>query len=95
MAVTADEIAPYYERVAPRILAEGWDTGATLFISADVRYHDAQDAAARGPDLVILDHFATERPVLDEVKAALSELLPGMAIHLASSSSSPYVRIEP
>ncbi len=95
MAVTMDEIASYCERVAPRVLAEGRGTRATLFITGDVRYHDAQDAVARGLDLAILDHFATERPVLDVVKAALSELLPGIAIHLASSSSSPYVRIEP
>jgi hypothetical protein len=69
--------------------------GATLFITADVRYHDAQDAVARGLDLVILDHYATERPVLESVQARLSLLAPGVPVHISAVPSSPYVRIEP
>lgn len=68
--------------------------GATLFVTADVRYHDAQDAVAKGLDLVILDHFATERPVLDLVRAKLIGLLPDVPVHLASVPSTPYVRVE-
>ncbi len=69
--------------------------GATLFVTADVRYHDAQEAVAKGLDLVILDHFATERPVLDLVRTRLSGLLPDVPVHLASVPSTPYVRVEP
>ena len=68
---------------------------ATLFVTADVRYHDAQDAVAKGLDLVILDHFATERPVLDLVRTKLIELLPDIPVHLSSTPSTPYLRVEP
>jgi len=69
-------------------------SGATLFITADIRYHDAQEAVARGLDLVILDHYATERPVLDGVRVALERKLPGVAVRVAEARSSPYVSIE-
>lgn len=69
--------------------------GATLFITADVRYHDAQNAVARGLDLVVLDHHATERPVLESVRATLAGRLEGIPVHLASTRTTPYARIEP
>ncbi len=69
-------------------------SGATLFITADIRYHDAQEAVARGLDLVILDHYATERPVLEGVRVALERKLPGVAVRVAEARSSPYVSIK-
>lgn len=90
-----------HERVAvvggsgTSFIPDAASSGATLFITADVRYHDAQDAVARGLDLIVLDHYATERPVLDLVRASLSELLPGVPVHVSASSSTPYVRVEP
>lgn len=68
-------------------------SGATLLITADVRYHDMQEAVARGLDLVILDHYSTERPVLEDVRAWLERRLPGLPVRVSSISSSPYVRI--
>ncbi len=70
-------------------------SGATLFITADVRYHDAQEAVARGLDLVILDHFATERPVLEAVQQRLEQRLPDLPVRIGTAPSSPYVSIEP
>lgn len=64
--------------------------GASLFLTADVRYHDAQDAVARGVDVVILDHYATERPVLEWVQRNLEHRLPGLPVLVASTSSTPY-----
>ena len=69
-------------------------SGATLFITADVRYHDCQEAVARGLDLVILDHFATERPVLEVVRQRLEERLPGLPIQVATTPSTPYVSVK-
>ncbi|MHB1159052.1 MAG: Nif3-like dinuclear metal center hexameric protein [Chloroflexota bacterium] len=74
-------------------LGEAARSGATLFITADVRYHDCQDAVARGLDLVILDHFATERPVLDLVRGQLERRLPDILVAMATTPSTPYVRI--
>jgi dinuclear metal center YbgI/SA1388 family protein len=68
---------------------------ATLFITADVRYHEAQDAVARGLDLVVLDHFATEYPVLESVGAWLLGRLPDLPVHVATAPSTPWVIVEP
>lgn len=38
--------------------------GAQVFISGDLKYHDAQEAAALGLALIDAGHAATERPVL-------------------------------
>ena len=67
---------------------------ATLFITADVRYHDAQDAVARGLDLVVLDHFATEYPVLAWVRSWLQGRLPGLPVIIAAATSTPWVEID-
>ena len=70
-------------------------SGATLFITADVRYHDAQEAVARGLDLVILDHFATERPVLEAVQRRLEKRLPNVRVRITIAPSTPWVRVKP
>ena len=64
--------------------------GATLFITADVKYHEAQDAVDQGLDLVILDHFATERPVLDLVAERLRRLVSGIPVSVATAPTSPF-----
>ncbi len=74
-------------------LPEVMKSEATLFITADVRYHEAQEAVARGLDLVILDHFATERPVLETVQRRLSERLPDVPVLISTVPSTPYVRV--
>ncbi|HEX2924529.1 MAG TPA: Nif3-like dinuclear metal center hexameric protein [Chloroflexota bacterium] len=66
-------------------------SGATLFMTADVRYHESQEAVARGLDLVILDHYATERPVLDGVRDRLQSMLPDIPVLVATTPSTPYV----
>ena len=66
------------------------DAGATLFITADVKYHEAQDAVDQGLDLVVLDHFATERPVLDLVAERLRRLVSGIPVSVATAPTSPF-----
>lgn len=75
-------------------LGEAVRSGATLFITADVRYHDSQEAVARGLDLVVLDHFATERPVLGRVRERLEKSLPGTPVRVATTPSTPYVSVK-
>jgi dinuclear metal center YbgI/SA1388 family protein len=75
-------------------MADAIRNGATLFITADVRYHDSQEAVARGLDLVILDHYATERPVLDGVRDRLQSELPDIPVLVATATSTPYVSVE-
>jgi dinuclear metal center YbgI/SA1388 family protein len=50
-------------------------TGATLYITADVRYHDAQEAEAAGLSLLVVDHGASERPGMSELGRILNSRL--------------------
>jgi dinuclear metal center YbgI/SA1388 family protein len=43
-------------------IARAAEVGATLYITSDVRYHDAQEAEAVGLSLLVIDHGASERP---------------------------------
>jgi putative NIF3 family GTP cyclohydrolase 1 type 2 len=46
--------------------------GAQVLITADIRYHEAQDALSKGLCLIDAGHFGTEFPVLKKVQAYLS-----------------------
>ena len=47
--------------------------GCDAFVTGDVRYHDAQRAAALGIHVVDAGHFATEQPVVEILAARLTE----------------------
>ena len=49
------------------------EKGADLYLTGDVRYHEALDAA--GMDLILVDggHFPTERVIIPKLKAYLAE----------------------
>lgn len=49
--------------------------GADVFVSGDIRYHDAQQACNAGISLLDAGHAATERPVMPVVAAFLQEKL--------------------
>jgi len=46
-------------------------SGAQVYISGDLRYHDAMDASAAGRGLVDIGHFQSEHPAMPELAAAL------------------------
>jgi dinuclear metal center YbgI/SA1388 family protein len=45
--------------------------GAEVFVTGDVKYHDALDARARGLALLDAGHYATERPVVSRLAERL------------------------
>ena len=51
--------------------------GCDAFVTGDVRYHDAQRAAALGIHVIDAGHFATEQPVVKILAARLGEILAG------------------
>ena len=51
--------------------------GCDAFVTGDVRYHDAQRAAALGIHVIDAGHFATEQPVVEILAAKLAEELDG------------------
>ena len=48
-------------------------SGADVFLTGDIRYHDARDANEKGLCLVDAGHFGTEIPVLKQVQDYLNE----------------------
>ena len=64
-------------------------TGATLYITADVRYHDAQEAEAAGLSLLVIDHGASERPGMSELGTILASRL-AAPVTLSRTPTSPW-----
>jgi putative NIF3 family GTP cyclohydrolase 1 type 2 len=51
--------------------------GADVFITGDVRYHEAQDAVGMGLCLIDATHYATENIVIPPLAARFRKLVPG------------------
>jgi dinuclear metal center YbgI/SA1388 family protein len=64
-------------------------SGASLYLTADIRYHEAQKAQAAGLSLVVVDHFDSERPVLTRVAAFLEPTVP-CPVSLSSCRTTPW-----
>ena len=67
--------------------------GCDAFVTGDVRYHDAQRAAALGVHVVDAGHFATEQPVVEILAARLSEELAGKVEVVADDSARDFFEI--
>ncbi|MCC7104073.1 MAG: Nif3-like dinuclear metal center hexameric protein [Chloroflexi bacterium] len=85
----------YHERLAimggsgGSAIGAAIDAGATLYVTADITYHQAQAARAGGLSLVVVDHHASERPVLDIVADLLRQALP-CAVTLSRTRTTPW-----
>lgn len=55
------------------VLKEAAESGAELFISGDIRYHDANDALDYGMAMLDLTHYASETVVAGAAKKYLDE----------------------
>jgi dinuclear metal center YbgI/SA1388 family protein len=65
----------------------------TLFITGEVKYHDAQAAARAGMTIVEADHFYSERPVLRRLVKWLEPL--GVPVWEAEQVTSPFAPLAP
>jgi dinuclear metal center YbgI/SA1388 family protein len=63
--------------------------GATLYVTADVRYHDAQEAEAAGLSLLVIDHGASERPGMAELGRMLGSRL-ATSVTSSQTPTSPW-----
>ncbi|MDO4280623.1 MAG: Nif3-like dinuclear metal center hexameric protein [Peptococcaceae bacterium] len=50
--------------------------GADVYITGDMKYHDAQRALELGIPVVDVSHYAGERPVLEQIRARLNAAFP-------------------
>lgn len=71
--------------------------GADLFITGEVKYHDAQKASEMGLNLIVAGHFATELPIvpelIDRLQSALDALQYKVEVIPSIVELDPYVTI--
>ncbi|HKD97400.1 MAG TPA: Nif3-like dinuclear metal center hexameric protein [Micromonosporaceae bacterium] len=76
-------------------LRDACDAGADAYLTADLRHHPASEHLADGgPALLDAAHWATERPWLDEVAAAL-RAASGLATTVSDLDTDPWSRHVP
>ena len=61
-------------------LLDAWKKGCDTYVTADIKYHQFQDAACMGINLIDADHFSTENPVVPVLAEILKEELPELDI---------------
>ncbi len=66
-------------------LEDAWRAGCDTYVTADVKYHQFQQASELGMNLIDADHFSTENPVMQQLAAALQERFPSLRIRLSET----------
>lgn len=64
-------------------LRDAWEKGCDTYVTADLKYHQFQDAALYGINLIDADHFSTENPVMPVLCARLRERFPDVSFQLS------------
>lgn len=70
------------------LLEEALRAGCTFFVTGEIKYHEAQDAARAGLSVVEAGHYFSERPVLARVAQHLSPL--GIPVTLSRTHTTPF-----
>lgn len=63
---------------------------AEVFVTGELRHHDALRAAAQGLTVIALRHSASERCALPALAARMSSALPGLRIALSALDRDPF-----
>lgn len=69
---------------------DAYKSGADIFITGDIKYHEAQFAVEHGLTIVDPGHYHTEKVILPVVKEYLKEKLNKLSIDIWEKSSPPY-----
>ena len=64
---------------------------AELYLTGELRHHDALRAAQRGMTVVCTLHSNSERAVLRRLKNRIGDQLPGIAIDISQSDCDPFI----
>ena len=73
-----------------KLLHDAIAAKADLFLTGEVRHHDALKAAAAGMTVVCALHSNSERPVLGRLKARLAKAAPGLALSISRADRDPF-----
>ncbi len=71
------------------LLPDAERAGATLFVTGEARHHDQLDAVARGIELVLAGHTATERGYLPTLVRHLRDACPGIVTQISRADRAP------
>lgn len=72
------------------LLTDALSQGAELYLTGELRHHDALRAAGRGMTVVCTLHSNSERAVLKRVAAHLAEYLPQLNIQISRADRDPF-----
>lgn len=72
------------------LIGKAIQKGADVFITGDLKYHEAQDAENLGLALIDAGHFGTEVPVVKVVAKYLQENIDGIDIITADINTNPF-----
>src|SRR5581483_3479358 len=73
------------------LLDDALRAGVGLYLTGEIRHHDAIKAARAGVTVICTLHSNSERPVLKRVKKKLEELVPGLDVRISESDRDPFV----
>jgi dinuclear metal center YbgI/SA1388 family protein len=72
------------------LLDEAIARKAGLYLTGEIRHHDAIKAASAGVTVVCTLHSNSERATLKRLKQRLEQMLPGLACHLSRQDRDPF-----
>jgi dinuclear metal center YbgI/SA1388 family protein len=73
------------------LLPDAIDAGSELFLTGELRHHDALRAAAAGITAVCILHSTSERMALQSLETSLAARLPGLRIARSHDDKEPFV----
>ncbi|EYF06363.1 Nif3-like dinuclear metal center hexameric protein [Chondromyces apiculatus] len=74
-----------------KLFEQAMAQGAGLYLTGELRHHDALKAAQAGMTVVCALHSNSERATLGRVRSRLQEALPGLQVHLSASDHDPFM----
>lgn len=74
---------------AGEFLTDAIQSGADVFLTGEMRFHDYLAARAAGISLVLPGHYATERFAVEELAVSLSRRWPGLEVRASQRETDP------
>jgi dinuclear metal center YbgI/SA1388 family protein len=72
------------------LIEEAKNHGADVFLTADVKHHEAQDALDAGLFMIDAGHFSTEQPVVEITAKHIREALPELQVIESKINTDPF-----
>jgi putative NIF3 family GTP cyclohydrolase 1 type 2 len=80
-------------RAAGEFLTDAIKRKADVFLTGEVRFHDALAARGAGVGLILPGHYATERPAVEDLAAKLAADFPAASVWASNAERDPLAGI--